>query len=386
MKTGILRFILCAIPLLLLLLAGCAERTAPTAAPAATQAKPSGGAAAATEWDAVVAAARKEGEVMLLVSTSFLPDTRTAVTRVVKEKYGIDVGFVVGRGSEVATRLSREISAGLNINDVGLIGPSTITTDIKPLGVLDSLEPFLVLPEVKDPSKWLGGRIPYFDKDRQVIFLAADMKKGVAINTEMVKPGEIASYYDLLSPRWKGQVVVNDPSIAGGGNTWFGAMTHNILGPEKGIAFMRDLARHEPIVSRDERLMVEWVARGKYPVAIAVSSPVVRDFAARGAPITQPRLKEPFHIAFGATNVIAFKKAPHPNAQKLFINWFLSKEGVSTIFSTLPSVYMRTDVSQEGLDPSLIPTPQDVFLDENFYKGQDDDRKLASQIFGPLAK
>jgi ABC-type Fe3+ transport system substrate-binding protein len=45
--------------------------------------------------------------------------------------------------------------------------------------------------------------------------------------------------------------------------------------------------------------------------------------------------------------ISAFKNAPHPNAAKLFVNWFLTKEGQALIHTTIPNLSvssLRNDV------------------------------------------
>lgn len=338
-----------------------------------------------SEWDALVAAAQKEGQVTLY-GTAIAPATRDGVIKAFKEQYGIDVEFITGRGAEIVERLRREVGAGLNIPDVGMSGTTTITTQIKPLGVLEPLEPLMVLPEIKDPAKWRKGKIAYFDEERKVISLVEFVSPSITINTQMVKAGEITAYEDLLAPKWKGQIVLNDPTTGGGGGTWFGAMVRRVMGMEKGPVFMRELAKQQPVLSRDERQMIEWVARAKYPMAIGISQSEVTAFIDLGAPVAQPRLKEPFHTSPGWANIISFARAPHPNARKLFINWVLSRDGGAIVARTYGAASTRADVPLEGVDPALVPTPQDISLDEAFYKSQSDNQKLAREIFAAFLK
>ncbi|MBI4331110.1 MAG: extracellular solute-binding protein [Chloroflexi bacterium] len=382
MKRGLLS-VLCLLSLLVF--AGCREPAAPPAPSPGASAGVSQAARAVGGWEAVVAAAQKEGRVAVYGS-SIVPAQRDALITAFKQRYGMDIEFTTGGSAEIAERLSRETRAGLNIADVGMFGPSTITTSIKPLGTLELLEPLLLLPEVTDGSKWRGGKIPYYDQGKQVISLIGFVSPSVTINTELVRPGEIGSYYDLLAPKWKGQIVLNDPTTGGGGGTWFGVMVRYVMGMERGVAFMRDLARQEPIMSRDHRQMIEWVAKAKYPVAIGINQEAANAFTAIGAPVSQPRLKEPFHVAFGSTNVITFQKVSHLNARTLFVNWILSQEGASIVSRTYGAPSRRTDVSMEGIDPAFVPTPQDILLDENYYKGQTEDQKLAGQVFASLLR
>ncbi|MBI4331113.1 MAG: extracellular solute-binding protein [Chloroflexi bacterium] len=383
MKQGMVLFIL--IVAWLLGAASCGEKGTPAVSTPGTQPQPTPAARAAQGWEGVVAAAQKEGKLMLY-GTPIMPARREAIFTAFKERYGIDLEFTTALGPEIAERLSRESRTGLNIADVGMSGPTTIATAIKPLGLLETLEPLLILPEVTDPSKWHGGKLPFHDRERQVASLAWFLSPSLTVNTELVKSGEVKSYDDLLAPKWKGQILLNDPTVGGGGGVWFGFIMTHAMGTEKGVAFMRTLARQEPIVSRDHRQMIEWVAKGKNPLAIGINQEPVNEFLKAGAPVSQPRLKEPFHVTVGSTNVVAFKNSSHPNAKKLFVNWALSKEGNSLISRAYGIASRRVDVPPEGVDPALIPTPQDILLDEDFDKAQSEHQKLAREIFAALLK
>lgn len=372
---------------LLFWVAGCVETVTPTISSPGTQAKTAPAAGIDREWNALVAAAQKEGKVMFYRSAAVSQsELRDAVTRAFKEKYGIEVEFTTAPTGELVARLDRENRGGLNLADVGMFADPPIITSIKPLGITEPLEPLLILPEVTDSSKWHGGKIPYMDVDKHGLSPVWFVSPPLTINTEMVKPGEIKSYDDILAPKWKGQIVLDDPTTFGLGANWFGFMLRSVMGKEKGLAFMRAFAKQEPIIIRDRRQQIEWVARGKYPMTIGTSQDAVNTFIAMGAPVSQPRVKEPFFAVFGSTDVIAFKRASHPNAKKLFVNWILSKDGASIISRTYGAASTRIDVSLEGVNPSLIPTPQDILLDEDFYKEQGDYLKLAGEVFGALLK
>lgn len=145
----------------------------------------------------------------------------------------------------------------------------------------------------------------------------------VLVNTEMVKETELISYRDLLNLRWKSNMVLSDPTIAGAGLRFFGVVGGRIMG----LDFMKELARQEPVITKDRRLQVEWVARGKYPIGLGAESPSISEFKNAGAPIREVVPIEGSGLAAGSGCIGLINKAPHPNASKLFINWFLGQEG-----------------------------------------------------------
>jgi ABC-type Fe3+ transport system substrate-binding protein len=48
-------------------------------------------------------------------------------------------------------------------------------------------------------------------------------------------------------------------------------------------------------------------------------------------------------------------KAPHPNAAKIFINWFAGKDALELYSRDYEAVTLRTDVDESFLDPRIIP-------------------------------
>lgn len=343
----------------------------------------SAGQAWELDWNKSVVQAKKEGKV-LVYATSQVRDAFNPF----RDKYGIDVEVVVGRGSEISTRLITERRAGLYLVDVYQGGATTLITAIKPAGTVDSLDKILVLPEVLDETKWLNGRIPFVDKEKMVLSFIAATDPDYIVNTKLVGPEELKNYLDILNPKWKGKIVMNDATTAGSGLKWFGLVVRELLGPEKGKEYMKNLAKHEPAITRDQRLQMDWVALGKYAIAIAPQRELVDEFQKLGAPIRPLELFESADISPGSGNVALVNRAPHPNAAKLFINWLLTKEGQTSYVKVFGSPSARLDVSTEGLDPSTIPDPKGKYFipSEAFYLGQTEMRDLAVEIFGPLLK
>ncbi len=337
-----------------------------------------------SQWDDLVKAARKEGKVIIYGAE--IAETRTPITQAFKEKYGISIEAVGGRPSEIIAKIKAERSAGLFLQDVGLIGNSSLIQDIKPLGITVPLDDLIILPEVKNPAKWRTGEIPFLDKDHHSIAMVAMAVPVVVRNTDLTKETQITSILDFLKPEWKGKFILSDPAIAGSANNFFTLLASKTFGMEKTLEFLRQLAAQEPAITRDQNLLLEWVARGKYPLAIGQSAAGFDRFKKTGAPITYVKLKEPPFISSGAGNLMVFDKAPHPNAAKLFVNWLLSKEGAAVWSPNHGYPSQRLDVSKEGWDPILVPPPGSNIPDESYLKLQGELRKVANDIFAPLRK
>lgn len=363
-----------------------APTTTTTAAPTATtKASPTAQVTKAAweqQWADILKEAQKEGKVV--ITTLATSDVRNEMSRVFKSRTGVEVEYVSGRASEVAERLRTERRAGIYSVDVHLGGGTTPINQYKPQGMLDPIKPLLILPEVTDGNLWYGGKIPFVDKERSYVVTGLLAPSSpMLINTDMVKSSEIKSYKDLLTPKWKGKVIVNDPTIAGVGVRWFGF----IIAQGLGVDFMRELAKQEPVVLRDQRLQVEWVARGKNPILLAPQPDVVADFARVSAPISYLTPQEGTYAA-GITGVIAhFNKAPHPKAAQVFINWFLSKEGQALYSKAAGADTGRVDVDTSFLPPENRKQPNIKYFiteDEIFLQDQPKMMILAKEIFGKL--
>src|SRR5581483_9497893 len=161
--------------------------------------------AAEPSWDQLLAAAKREGKVVVVGP----PDTqvRQTLPAAFKARFGITLEYLSGRSSETAARLRSERSAGVYTVDAVLAGIQTMSTIYHRAKMLDPLKPVLLLPEVVDASKWKAGRLWFMDPEQKyVLRLFNTVNEAFTINTREVKPGEIRSMRDLLEPKWKGKI------------------------------------------------------------------------------------------------------------------------------------------------------------------------------------
>lgn len=338
------------------------------------------------KWDKLVEAAKKEGEVMVYGRGD--PGLRKTLTKAFGDKYGIKLEFLyMHRGGEMAARMKKERGAGKYLADVTIHGPTTSVLLIKSAGMLDPLHPELILPEVLDPKAWMSG-YDYVDKDRTVRQLRALFMRYITINTERVKEGEIKSYKDLLNPKWKGKIVMYDPTRPGTANG-MSAFLNGIWGTEKLTDYFKQLVKQEPVVTRESRVPLEGVARGKYAIGIAMRNEVIPEFLKIKAPIALVQTVEGGQLGPGAGCLGLVNKRPHPNAAAVFVNWLLSKEGM-TLFSKGDGYPVaRMDVDSSGWVPEIfVPGPGEKIwfeTEEGIYFR----RKLmaiSKEVFAPVMK
>ena len=108
---------------------------------------------------------------------------------------------------------------------------------------------------------------------------------------------------------------------------WF-TQTLDKWGEEKGIAYMKKLAAQKPDFRRGHTLMLQIVAAGEYPVNIMSYGHNVEFMKSKGAPIDWS-VDQPVTVTGGAASIA--KRAPHPEAARLFMDFLMSKEAQEVI-------------------------------------------------------
>lgn len=380
------RMILALFVICLIALTACTQQVTSTSTPEkSTGIAPSTAPAKMSweqEWEKTVALAKKEGKVALYSTAG--ADVRQALTKGLKDKYGIELEFVAGKGEELAEKLFTERRAGLYLADTYMAGITTQTNTLKPAGLLEIADSFFILPEVRDQNAWLGGELPFVDKEHRIIGFRASPHKFFNINTTLVKEGEIKSCFDLLAPKWKGKIVINHPLVAGTGQTGLAMIATRILSWD----WVRDLAKQEPVIIKDQRLQVEWVARGKYPVGLGLKDDIAGEFVRAGTPLKRFSPSEGSYVTSGAGSCSLIAKPAHPNAQKVFINWLLSKEGQLVYSKANGTGSKRVDMPTDHLGPDEFKEPGIRYLpeDEEFYAAKPQFEKVLEEIFKGIAE
>jgi iron(III) transport system substrate-binding protein len=189
-----------------------------------------------TEWDSALKGAKKEGKIVLAIPPS--AELRKELEPLIKQKFGIEAELVVSRGADSANRIASEYKAGVRTFD-GLIQGTTTAMSLQDDGMLDPVSSYMILPEVKDPKYWWGGHI-WNDNIKTNRFLYSFVAnagtEGLFYNAELAKPEEFRSFDDLLNPKWRGKIGLNDPRIGGSGISLWSFMWET-----KGEDYLRNL-------------------------------------------------------------------------------------------------------------------------------------------------
>ncbi len=299
---------------------------------ATAAAKPATVSAEDAAWAQVVSAAKKEGKVTIY-SFSFIGDLGVGLAKTFKERYGIQMEVVAGSGAVFLERFRVEARAGRYVADV-LEGAVMNAILAKKDGLSQS---FTSLPALNETGVWLFD--PRLDSENHFVGYTPIINSLWA-NTKLVATAEEPkSWRDLLDPKWKGKMLVNDPDTMSIPNFHYIVLTR-YLGFDDD--YFRALGRQELIVLPNQRETDSRLARGEAPLNLTSTLASSGSLVAEGAPIKPLDMKEGVSAQVQALNVVA--GAPHPNAARLFINWLLSPEGQTVNARVKSSQPLRTDV------------------------------------------
>jgi iron(III) transport system substrate-binding protein len=336
------------------------------------------GAEAGADWQRVLAAAKKEGKIVIGAPPG--NDFRNEVQAVLKKRFDLDSEFVQAPGPSLMSKIVAERQAGAVSVDAFLIGPCTGNSLLK-ADLFEPLAAAMILPEVRDPAKWFGGHLWADNQTGKNLLYSfvAQITPSLYYNTQLVKAQEVRSYNDLLDPKWKGKIGLRDPRVPGGGLAMWA-----FLLDMKGEDYIKKLAQQDMFVSRNARQIADALAKGKLVLTVGVG---YRDFDAfldANLPVKHlPTLKEGTYVSGGNGILGIIRGAPHPNAAKVFFNWLLSREGQELHGKTAQQPTRRLDVETKGLDGEAA---KDVMTVEEFRRFQNFTEDKCNNSWFPGAK
>jgi iron(III) transport system substrate-binding protein len=317
------------------------------------------------EWEKTVEAAKKEGQLNVYIGGWEAVVESGAFQKAYPK---IKVTLVAGRGGETAKRILAERRAGKFIADVSSEGIGSNYRTLHAAKSFDPIRPALLLPEVTDESLWYQGKHRYIDPEGQFVFryVGTQQKGNISYNGKLVNPKEIHSVWDLVDPKWKGKIIARDVRSPGLGNA---PMRFFYLHPAIGPAFIKRLfGEMDVTLFRDFRQSVDWLGSGKYSLCFFCAD--IDKAKLQGLPVDEfANFKEgaALHTQYGT---IAFlNHAPNPNAAKVFINWFLSREGQTALQQSLAKSAddapdsLRIDIPKDDVKPENRRAPGVSYLD-----------------------
>ncbi|HEX9274767.1 MAG TPA: extracellular solute-binding protein, partial [Candidatus Binatia bacterium] len=295
----------------------------------------------------LVEAAKKEGS-KVVVYGSLESDTMAAIARAFQKKTGIEVEYWRGSATKVIDRALSEYRAGQPLFDV-------ILTNSNPMQILakDGIFAKYDSPSAKefpksaiDPN--LGPRY------RNVII-------GIIYNKSLIQPADAPkSLEDLLKPQYKGKLVMPDPTQHTTTAQWLGSL-YKVMGRKKAQQFISSLAAAKPILVESFLPAAKRVTTGETPIAITFVK-YAYIFGKEGAPLDYVRLP----IMLGDGHYVALSnKAPHPDAGKAFVDFFLGQESMNIMAK------LGEFVNRKGVYPPLPDADKIQFAQMDDFSSKD---------------
>ena len=227
--------------------------------------------------------------------------------------------------------------------------------------VFDPIKNGLLLPEVSDASKRWRGKHTYGDAERAQIFTF----------TKSPDYGSIGHQHKLVEPN-RIQILLGLPATEvesqnhrAGSARWRPGFPRRcvfcITIPISGPKFVRQLySGMDATLYRDNRLAIDWLGSGKYSISFFVQK--LEEAEIKGVPVLQFKqtMKEGVGLSSRVGQMALLNRTPHPNAAKVFINWYLSREG-QELFQKLqiaahdPADSLRIDITKNQIPTSRPP-------------------------------
>ncbi len=319
-------------------------------------------------WDETVAKAKGQS---LVISVHSADGFATTVQQFQKAYPDIKVELTEIIPDAMVTRVLGEQKNGVYAWDSMWASTSNMNGILVGAGAFQDLEPFFVLPEVKDAANWRNPDYRWTTDRAKQVFIHSMYKTTLSYqNLDNVPKGaKIEKLDDLLNPKLKGLIGIRDPYHINGGTWTFGSY-YNDKGPD----FMKKLYQQDMVVNMNPRQAADAIMRGDMAVGIGVTSDVITRCRQTGG---CEQVKElPFGDVVGPKGVAVFKNAPHKEATTVWVNWFLSKAGQQAFVEQFAksndqgAVSMRKDV--EPFDAKQAKSAPDYpNLDKAFIPGTD---------------
>ena len=266
---------------------------------------------AAEPQEALIAKAKTEGKVTFYANITAIEPVMEAFTK----KYGLKDEYKRISTDKFVATVATEHEAGKLMADV-LQAPIPILDLLKGKGVLASYKS----PAASDYPEWTR-------KDDKIQIFGIEYV-ALLYNKELVKPADVPKRYeDLTDAKWRGKIVMANPTTHATTISWLVGLKEQVFATENAwMKFIKGLAANKPMfvssfgptpapIESGEKLI--GISMPKY---ILTKAPAPLDWAR----VEQPLLGTPRGMSI--TN-----KAPHPNAAKLFFDYWLSRESAKIL-------------------------------------------------------
>lgn len=289
---------------------------------------------AASAQDAVdVAAAKKEGKVVWYTSTPV--ENATRIAKLFEAETGVKVEVFRSGGSAVLNRFMQEQAAGRTMVD--------LLTASDPAGFAALAKKNTFVPF--KPKNF--DKIPEAAKDKGGLYVAQRLNLiSIYARSDRLAPADLPkSWGDLLDQKYKGKLVMADPSF-----TSLQLTVVAMLAKLRGWEFYEQLRQNDIMIVSGNQQVSDTVKRGERLIAAGASDSYATDARKEGRPIVTIFPTDGAFVIPSPTAVI--RGSPNPNAAKLLAEFMLTEE-VQKLFPQEGGYAARIDIGPPAGNPPL---------------------------------
>ena len=276
--------------------------------------------------DALLSKARTEGKATFYANITAVEPIMDAFTT----DTGVKAEYTrISTAKFVATVIT-EFEAGKLMADV-IQGP---------LPVLELLKEKGVLAPYRSPA---ASGYPEWSRKDDSIQLFGIEYVGLIYNKELVKKADVPKRYeDLTDPKWKNKIVMANPANHATTISWLIGLKENVFKSEaEWMKFVKGLAANKPMFVASFGPTPAPIESGEKLIGISMPKYIITKAP---APLDWARLSQPL---MGTPRAIGISStAPHPNAARVFIDYWLSKKSMGML---------ANDVGEYVLAPGVFP-------------------------------
>jgi iron(III) transport system substrate-binding protein len=287
--------------------------------------------AALTPDKADMAAAKREGTVTWYTSTPV--EAAQKIGKLFEDQTGLKVQLFRSGGSAVLRRFQQEIDAKKTVADVLTVSDSAaMSTLIK----RDLLVPFRPKNFEKVPAEAKDAQGRYIAQRLNMVVILARADKGL---------GMPKNWTDLTDPKYKGKMVMPDPSF-----TANQLMAVGTLSQKYGWGFYEKLKANDIMIVQGNQQVSDTLKSGERLLAASGNDSYAWNDREDGHKIQTVFPTDGVFVIPAPTAVI--KGAPHPNAAKAFAEFMLS-DAVQAMIPKEGNYAGRSDIAPPSGNPQL---------------------------------
>ena len=303
------------------------------------------GAGSSAQLDALIRAARAEGEVIAYSAQPQPVNQRFA--QAFTAKYGVKISFVRLSSGPLLQRYASEAGAGNIAADLLFFpvnGSETFLAEAKKQGWLQP-------STAAEVPALASGEYPVTFFRNTPAFLTpvvSIIPWAFGYDTQKVAAKDAPKEWtDLLDPKWKGQIVRTDPQVAIGHYVLWRALLARY-----GEGYYAKLRDQSPRTNNPEAVAAaQALAAGEGSIMLLTTGAVIQSLKDKGAPV---EVVTPAFTSGVEMGIYLSAKAKHPNAARLAIHYAMTREG-SKVQSSDPGsvdIFEPTGLPKEYQSPT----------------------------------